>query len=454
LTSNRLLDQNPVMVAQGIYRMKMAVLRRPWRSAFGWVVLACLCLGLGYLIAAWARKYLAIDRDARSARRAISSGHRKQAHAPLARWLRAQPRSAEAHALMALVALDDGDLAKVTDELNQARALGFPASGLERIHAVSLARIGRYAEAEPILTRLYNSSSRGDPTVEEALARVYMMTHRLRPAQAVIEQWIRDAPDDGRPYLWLTEFDRRMESDNLEALEKHFREALRRDPDLDKARLGLAETLRKAFRNTEAKREFDLYLARHPDDPIALAGAGRNALDSNDPETAIRLLDRARALAPDEPNALKGRAAIDFARGEPKAALARLDQALQADPYDTEALYNRSRVRSALGDDVGAKNDLDAFRRYKADQAELVKIFSLSLANPSNNDLRSKIAAWMFAHGRDDDGLGWAKAVLASDPDHAATNALLADYYGKRKNQAGLANFYQLKAQATRNKSH
>jgi tetratricopeptide (TPR) repeat protein len=433
--------------------MKTAVVRRPGRSFLAWSLGAALFVGLGYLLAVELIEYLAVNRNARAARVALSTGHRKNAKGPLERWLRARPRSAEAHALMAEVALAEGDLGKVTDEMNKARSLGYPASGLERLHAVSLARIGRYSEAEPILTRLFNARGRADPTVDEALARVYMMTHRLRPAQAVIEQWIHDAPDDGRPFLWLTEFDRRMESDNLDPLERHYREALRRDPDLGKARLGLAETLRKSFRNPEAKRLYDEYLARHPDDPIALAGAGRNALDSNDQQTAIRLLDRALAIAPAEPSALKGRAAIDFANGDRSDALTRLDQALRADPYDTEALYNRSRVRSSLGDEAGGRKDLDAFRKYKSDQADLVKIFSLSLANPDNNDLRSKIAAWMFAHGRDDDGLGWAKATLASDPNHVATNLLLADYYAQRKKEAGRANFYRLRADQARTAS-
>ena len=66
------------------------------------------------------------------------------------------------------------------------------------------------------------------------------------------------------------------------------------------------------------------------------------------------------------------------------------------------------------------------------------------MENPNNNALRSRVAAWMFAHGRDQDGLGWARAVLASDPDHAATNELLADYYSKQPNEAGLANYYRL----------
>jgi tetratricopeptide (TPR) repeat protein len=424
------------------------VMRREHLFRLRWFLILVLCVALVAVFALWGRRFWAIEHDARSARAAIRARHYHLAREPLARWMRAQPRSAEAHALMAELALEDGDLGKVTDLLNTARALGYPRSGLERLHAVSLSRIGRYAEAEPILVRNFNSQTDPDPAVDEALARVYMMTHRLRPAQAVIEQWIKDAPDDGRPFLWLTEFDRRMESDNLGPLEKHYREALRRDPGLDKARLGLAETLRKAFRNAEAKREYDTYLARHPDDPAALAGAGRNALDSNDPETAIRLLDRALVIAPGEPNALKGRATIDFARGNQAQALARLDRALEADPFDTEALYTRGRVRSSLGDEEGAKKDHAAFNQFKSDQAELVKVFSLSLANPGNNDLRAKIAAWMFAHGRDQDGLGWAKAVLASDPGHVAANSLLADYYSNREKDAGLANFYRLRAAA------
>ena len=75
------------------------------------------------------------------------------------------------------------------------------------------------------------------------------------------------------------------------------------------------------------------------------------------------------------------------------------------------------------------------------------------MANPNSNDLRSQIAAWMFAHGRDVDGLGWAKAVLATDPSHVATNSLLADYYSQRKKDAGLANFYRLRAAAAQSTS-
>jgi tetratricopeptide (TPR) repeat protein len=262
--------------------------------------------------AVWlARDHLAVDWDARAARAAPASGRDGAAREPLLRWLRARPSSAEAHALMARVALADGDLAEVTRRLNEARSQGHPAAELERIHAITLARMGRYAEAEPILVRLWNSDAQSEAAVDEALARIFLKTYRLSEARKVIGRWMQDAPDDGRPYLWLTEIDRRIEVDNPDSWERHYREALARDPGLDAARLGLAEALAHVHRNGEADEQCRLYLDRHPDDPAALAGAGRNAMELGDLSGAATLLDRALALAPENPLALKGRADLD-----------------------------------------------------------------------------------------------------------------------------------------------
>jgi tetratricopeptide (TPR) repeat protein len=438
------------VLAKGLSVKKMIVADRSRRRAIAWSAIAIALIGGAVFLAFKIQSSRAAGRAARVARLAISAGRHRQARAPLARWLRAQPGSAEAHALLAQVALEDGDLGKVTDLLNRARSLGYPKDELERLHAITLARIGRFAEAEPILVRLYQPEIKPDPAVDEALARLYLMTYRLRQAEKVIHQWIRDAPRDGRPFLWLTEYDRRMEVDNSLAPETHYRAALERDPGLDAARLGLAETLRKAHRNPEAAQDYELYLARHGSDSTALSGAGRNDLALGELESAARRLDRALEIDGRDAGALKGRAEIDVARREPKKALERLSRALEIDPFDTEALYARGRIRAALGDAVGANQDLDSFKRYTNDQQELLGLRGLLMANPNNNPVRSQVAVWMFAHGREEDGLGWAKAVLASDPDHAETNALLADYYGKRPDQAGLANYYRLRASQER----
>jgi len=436
------LERGPDVVSRALSFKKPTVSQRR-AVAITVFTIAGLAVALG--VALNVKPDYEVETVARAARAAIASGRHPQAREPIMRWLRALPGDAEAHALLAQVELEAGDLGNVTAELNQARALGYPKQGLERLHAASLARVGRFAEAEPILTRLYQPETNPDPVVDEALARVYLMTYRLRQAEQVIRQWIRHAPRDGRPFLWLTEFDRRMEVDNSEALEIHYREALERDPDLDAARLGLAETLRKSHCNALAAQEFEIYLARHDADLVALSGAGRNDLELGDPESAARRLDQALALDGRDSGALKGRAEIDLARGELKNALMRLNLALEIDRFDTEALYSRSRIHTFVGNPQGAAHDLALFKRYKKDQAELLTLRGMLMDHPSNNTLRSMIAAWMLAHGRDSDGLGWAGAVLASDPDHAATNSLLADYYSKQADKAGLANFYRLR---------
>src|SRR5262249_19503790 len=163
--------------------------------------------------------------------------------------------------------------------------------------------------------------------------------------KAVIERWIKEVPADGRPFLWLTEIDRRTEVDNPASWERHYRDALQRDADLDSARHGLAEALRKVHRNDEAAKEYAQYLARHPDDPVALAGAGLNATEMGDLSKAERLLDHALTLAPNQPAALKGRAEVAQYTGDLRSALRWLDRATEADPFDDEIRHVRGRVR-------------------------------------------------------------------------------------------------------------
>src|SRR5262249_51284787 len=157
----------------------------------------------------------------------------------------------------------------------------------------------------------------------------------------------------------------------------------------------------KAHRNEEAAQEFTHFLAGHPDDPIALAGAGLNTLELGDLAGAARLLDRALALAPTSSAALKGRAEVDLQRGDLTSAASRLDRVIRADPFDDPAIYARSQVRTMLGDTAGARADREAFDRLKKDQAELLEMRGRLLNHPDDSETRSKVVAWMFAHGRE-----------------------------------------------------
>jgi tetratricopeptide (TPR) repeat protein len=169
---------------------------------------------------------------------------------------------------------------------------------------------------------------------------------------------------------------------------------------------------------------------------------------------AGELLNRALTVAPADPSVLRALAELDLHRGALASSRRYLDQALRTDPFDAEALYLRARVRARLDDAHGAQADRAAFDRLKRDQAELLKLREQVLHRPGDADTRAKVAAWMFGHGRDKDGLEWAMAILARDPNHATTCRLLADYYRHRPDGAGLANLYQLKADSQARTPH
>ncbi len=183
---------------------------------------------------------------------------------------------------------------------------------------------------------------------------------------------------------------------------------------------------------------------RSPTRP-ALSGAGRNDLALGDLESAARRLDQGARDRRARSGALKGRAEIDVARREPRKALERLNRALEIDPFDTEALYSRGRIRAVLGDAAGAKQDLDSFKRYTNDHAELLELRGLLDGKPQRQlapvQGRRLDARPRPRLGRA--GLGQGGAGQRSRPcrNQRASGRLLQH----AADEAGLANYYRLR---------
>jgi predicted Zn-dependent protease len=403
-----------------------------------------LATGAAAVIAAWVRAGAGVRADARSARAAIAAGRYAEAEPPLGRWLKARPGAAEPHYLKARVALALDRPQEAVDELRAARDLGHPEGPIESLQAQLLARAGRHEEAEPILRRLRAEDSGPDPELDRALAQVYLETFRFGAAAEAIDRWIRDAPRDATPYLWRIEIDRRIEGGAV-AMIRDYREALRRDPGLDRARLGLAETLAQRGRHAEAEAEFAVYLARRPDDPAGHLGAGRSALELGEVDAATQHIDRALALNPEDVRALIERSGIDIRRGEAAAALARLDRAARIDPYDPDVRHRRAQVLALLGRPAEAKAERERAARLKEDNERMNRIREGLLRSPGDRRLRREAAHWLIEHGHGEEGARWAREILRDDPADPAMNRLLAGYYQGLGN-AGLANFYRAAA--------
>lgn len=397
--------------------------------------------GAAVVAAAVAGFALSPSRDAIAARRAWESGNLDEAAAAAERWLSAEPRSAEAHFLKAQIAWRRGDPATVQTEIERARELGFPEARMARLAGLVLARANRPDQAEPLLRQAFDAGHPADPEVAEALARIYLGSFRLSEAADVLERWAREVPDDARPCLLRTEIDRRTARDAGPAIAS-YREALRRDPTLDQARLGLGDVLRGSHHNAEAAEQYAIYTAHKPEDPLGHLGAGQNALDMGNPDEAARSLDRALELAPRNAVALSARASVEVQAGRLDAARVYLDRAVAADPFDQAIRFQRSLVFSRLGRKDEADADRRAIEQLRKDQEAFGRLREELIANPRDPGLRSQAARWLMTHGHEEEAVEWARLVLAAQPSNPAMNRLLADYYRKR-GQAGLANFHE-----------
>ena len=395
-----------------------------------------------FCAAAFCWRWLAFSsREARTIRLALDQGRTDLAAVELERWLKTAPDSADAHYLKARLAWIQHDLPAVDQELTLAEKFGYTWHQLARLRGLLLARGSQKSDAETMLRWQLEHSDEHDPEVAEALARLYMGTFRLGEAAFVLDRWMREAPEDARPHLLQADIDLRNQSAS-EVIVGRYREALKRDPSLDQARLGLAQQLRTSFRHPEAATEYAVYLAHRPDDPLAYVGAGQNALEMGDLRGAESLLDQALALAPHHSEVLAAKATLELKMGRLNEALNFFEQSIKADPFDHWNHYQRMLILARLGRKAEAEVERETVERLKREHSRFGEISNALLQNPLDLKLRSEAARWLMDHGHDEEAVDWANLVLQADPSDPAMNRLLADHY-RRKGQPGLANFYE-----------
>ena len=417
-----------------------------WRLSGRRVVLAVIALGLATLLGYLAIGQYAAWRAGQQVRAAVAARRFDDATAPLLRWLEASPRSAEAHYYLARLKLAADRPQEALEAIERARRLGYDRAALECLLAIIQSRAGHYTEAEPVLKQAFQEGMEPQVEVAQELARVFLSTYQIARAAVPLERWRELAPEDGRPYLWRNEIESRKQAESSVLIQNYI-EALKRDPNLDKARLGLAERLRKDHRLEEARREYATYLARHPRDVEALDGAGIAALEAEDADAAVASFEAALALDPRDTTALRELAQINLRRGQFRRAVDLLRRVVAIDRFDPDIHYTYGRALKLSGDDNAAEAETAISMRLRKEHNDLEVLRDNLLKNPDNVDYRFQIAQWFLEHGRDGEGLDWTKEILRQTPHHAPTHRLLAEYHA-RKGNTGLANYHRTMAEA------
>jgi tetratricopeptide (TPR) repeat protein len=378
----------------------------------------------------------------RAVRQSFAARQIEKAREPLRHWLALRPRAAEAHYYRAweALALDQPDQA--VQAIDQAGKLGFDPPLVNCLSAIYQARAGRIKDAAPVLEQAFGHQIEPRDMVAKELARIYLTTYQLSRAALAIERWRPLAPADPLPYLWRNEIASRYDVEPaIQVL--NYRAALERDPNLDKARLGLAQELSKARRFDEADQVYLDYLKRNRQDASALIGLGQNAFLSGDLRGATQYFEAALQASPRQLDALKELALIELRLGRFQKACERYQLLTQIAPFDHEIRFSYAQALKLEGLEARSRVELAQANRLRQEHDQMMKFRYNLLRNPNDLDSRFQVARWLIEYGHQEEGLRWAQEIFRADPRHAPTHRVLADHY-RRQGDSGLANYHLL----------
>lgn len=243
---------------------------------------------------------------------------------------------------------------------------GYP--GVKRLAGLELVRsylgLGQHAQAARLTAELQLAHP-DDPEVLFHANRTYREV-----ATRTAFDLARVAPESVWSHQAMGEAYESSQYHDLAIME--YRKALAKEPNRPGLRYRLGEALLAKAGETgqasEALENFELELAANPSHaPSAFrAGAIHQAMGRN--EKALDYLQRAIALRPDFGEALValGKLLLELQRGG--EAIVHLETAVEADPNNPGARYQLARAYRADGDIQGHKEQLEVYRRLRADR--------------------------------------------------------------------------------------
>jgi tetratricopeptide (TPR) repeat protein len=259
--------------------------------------------------------------------------------------------------------------------------------------------MGRYSEAEDVLTALPRDSGPFAGHVRHQLELLFRIEGRTQEARALIEKSWAGAidPTDVVKRLFLLE-DAPFPVDYVTAALK------RGKPDDDRVRLGLANLATWQGHFDEARRLLDLRERTHPDDQPTWLARLSLATAAGDFDMARAAVERLRAkwFSPSEINGLRARFAAF--RGDIEAERKLLVNSLEKEPGNTMGLARLAELALAAG-----KADEAARYRHKLSDVGSLRARYRSLLDGDQPARHvEELAGLARALGRDTEARGWA----------------------------------------------
>ena len=396
---------------------------RPGLAARRWILLGlALSVAVGTLLA-W---YLWPDPHLAAAEQALQRHDYAGAYALLQDCLQRRPNDSGLVFLAARTARRAGLFEEAAKHLasyrrlkgdNSSLALEWSLMRLQRGDASIESRVKARADADGADALL----------IWEVLIQYYLDNYRLFEARDYLDRYLEQRPDDvpallGRGFIWERLF-------HYPESTRDYRRAVQVEPDNERARSHLAETLAVMGPPEEAAEQFEWLRQRHPESLPARLGLARCWRQMGRMEEAQQLLDALLAEYPPHAGVLTERGRLALESGDTKRAADWLRQAVTLAPNDREALYNLSRCLQQSGRDAEAREYEARFDRADVDLKRLGQLTKDVLRQPHDPALRCQVGMIFLRNGQEQEGIRWLHLALREAPDYGPAHQALADFY-------------------------
>ena len=337
----------------------------------------------------------ALRKYVQEGERALGEGRYAEAEAAFEKLRQMDPGTAEIHAKLGVIYYQQRKYEKAVPVLRQALKLKPGLPNLDVLLAMSLAELGRHAEALAGLEKGFRKSAdlvlkrmaglqlqrsltalrKDSQAVEVSLelfriypddAEVLYHTGRLfgNFAYLAMRQLAAVAPDSGWRHLAAGEAHEAEGNFALSAGE--YREVMRVEPGRPGMHYRLGRVLLAAKDEAAARQEFGEELKGDPTNANAAYEAGEIDRKAGRLEAARELFAQAVKLDGEFQEARVGLGRSLIALGKAGEALAHLKKAATIDPADEIPPFHLAQVYRAAGDTAGQQRALAEFRRLRA----------------------------------------------------------------------------------------
>ena len=277
-----------------------------------------------------------------------------------------RPEPAGVEAILGKAYYQKGNYAEAASHLE--RALGESPEDVESIQLLGLSdyRLGRAAQAIPLLEKFQSSLPHPDPSGLYVLGALFLDTRQFDRARAAFAGMFGVPPESAQAHLVLGQM---MMHQNLEdQAAPELRQALAQDPRLPMAHFLLGEVDLYRSRVSEALAEFQAELKVNPISWVAYWRMGDAYSRLGQWDDAERALKQSIWL--DQtftgPYVLLGK--VELKKGDALLAAGFLERALQMDPNNFSAHYLLGTAYQELGRTADAEREFAASQKLHPEE--------------------------------------------------------------------------------------